>query len=216
MKKAAVECIGTFFLVLTIGLVVRANQPAGVLAIGFVLMALVYMGGPISGAHYNPAVTAAAWVAKKIDATESIGYIVSQLIGSIAASVTCHFLVGSPFAVTPTAPPEKALAAELLFTFALVSVILQVACSKRSAGNSYFGLAIGATIVAAAYAIGGVSGGALNPAVGIGPNLVSAVFAPNGGKNPLQHVWLYIVGPVSGAVLAGLLFNWLESEKKSQ
>src|SRR6185369_2605065 len=203
MKKYIVELIGTFFLVLVIGL---TGNP---LAIGSVLMVMIYMGGHVSGAHYNPAVTIALLMQKKIDTKDAGMYIVFQVLGSIAAAVVAYIITGNTFAPSPN-PSSTTLAAllvEIIFTFALVSVILNVAISKATAGNNYFGLAIGFTVLAAAFAGGGISGGAYNPAVGFGPCLIDTLV---GGNGSLSHVWLYLVGPVVGAIIGSTVFNYTE------
>lgn len=213
MRKLITEFIGTFFLVLTIGLVVYANQPAGIIAIGICLMIMVYMGGSVSGAHYNPAVSTALLIAKKMDAKDYLPYVLSQCAGSTLAAFTSYFLVGKTFAVAPGAGigMTQALLVEVLYTFALALVVLNVACSDRTSGNSYFGLAIGGTVMAAAYAGGGISGGAFNPAVGIGPTIADATI----GGGIFSNVWLYIAGPVVGAVLAALVFKVQEAKSNS-
>lgn len=214
MKKLLTEFIGTFFLVLTIGLVVAANNPAGVIAIGISLMVMVYMGGHVSGGHYNPAVTTAALIAKKMDGKDYFPYVLTQILGATAAAFSSYYVVGKSFPVAPgpTVGMGQALLVEVLYTFALVLVVLNVACSKKTEGNSYYGLAIGGTIMAAAYAGGGVSGGAFNPAVGLGPTIVHA--AVGGGS--FTNVWLYIVGPVLGAVLAAMVFNIQDAEAPAE
>ena len=214
MKKLLTEFIGTFFLVLTIGLVVAANNPAGILAIGICLMVMVYMGGHVSGAHYNPAVSTAALIAKKMEAKDFAPYVLVQILGATAAAFVSYYVVGKSFAVAPapTVTSPQALLVEVLYTFALVLVVLNVACSKKTEGNSYYGLAIGGTIMAAAYAAGGVSGGAFNPAVGIGPNIVHAAVGGGG----YADIWLYIVGPVIGAILAALVFKVQEGETEKE
>ena len=209
MKKLLTEFIGTFFLVLTIGLVVFANNPAGVIAIGISLMALVYMGGHISGAHYNPAISTAALIAKKMDAKDYGPYVLCQILGATAAAFVSYFVVGKSFPVAPGPGigSTQALVVEILYTFALALVVLNVACSKKTEGNSYYGLAIGGTVMAAAYAGGGISGGAFNPAVGLGPTIVHAFV----GGGSFTDVWLYIVGPLVGAVLAAFVFKVQEN-----
>jgi len=203
MKKYLIEMIGTFFLVLVIGL---TGNP---LAIGSVLMVMVYMGGHVSGAHYNPAVTLAILLQKKIDTKDAGMYILFQVVGSMAAAMVVYVITGNTFAPGPaaTASTVSALLVEIIFTFALVSVILNVAVSKATSGNSYFGLAIGFTVLAAAYAGGGISGGAFNPAVGFGPCLIDTLV---GGNSSLSHVWLYLVGPPAGAWLGSMVFSYTE------
>jgi aquaporin Z len=184
MKKYVIEFIGTFFLVLTIGL--SANP----LAIGAVLAAMVYMGGYISGAHYNPAITLAIWMRRKIDGLEAIKYVVVQLVAALVAAATYLTIKGHDMVVAPGAGVSfsTALLCEIIFTFALVSVVLHTAVSSKTKGNPYFGLAIGFTLLVGAYSVGSISGGAFNPAVGIGPNL----FGWNSGS--LSNIALYLVG----------------------
>jgi aquaporin Z len=203
MKKYLIEMMGTFFLVLVIGL---TGNP---LAIGSVLMVMVYMGGHISGAHYNPAVTLAVLFQKKIDSKDAGMYIIFQVLGSILAALTAYVITENTFAPGPgaTASTVSALLVEVIFTFALVSVVLNVAVSKATSGNNYFGLAIGFTVLAAAFAGGGISGGAFNPAVGLGPCLIDTLV---GGNSSLSHVWLYLVGPPAGALLGSMVFSYTE------
>ncbi len=199
MHKYTTEFIGTFFLVLTIGLTgVQDIMPAP-LAIGAALTIMVYMGGHISGAHFNPAVSVALLLRGKLDRRDLAPYIVAQLTGAIAAAAATRFITGEFVAVAPgpDISVPAALAAEILFAFALALVILNVATSPRTEGNPYYGLAIGATVMVGAFAVGGLSGGAFNPAVGTGPILVAMA-----GGGPLDHLWLYWVGPVAGASLA--------------
>lgn len=207
MKKYINELIGTFFLVLVIGL---TGNP---IAIGSVLMVMVYMGGHISGAHYNPAVTLAVLMRKKIDGKDAAMYMIFQVLGAVLAALLVNMLVGHTFAPAPGAGVSgiNALAVEVVFTFALASVVLNVATTKATAGNSYFGLAIGFTVLAAAFAGGGISGGAYNPAVGLGPCLIDTMV---GGNNSLLNVWLYIVGPFAGAAVAAMVFNFTNPDEK--
>jgi len=201
MKKYVIELIGTFFLVLVIGL---TGNP---IAIGSVLMVMVYMGGHISGAHYNPAVTLAVLMRGKIDGREAGMYIIFQVLGAIIAALMVNVLAGHTFAPAPGegVTALNALLVEIIFTFALASVVLNVATTKAAAGNSYFGLAIGFTVLAAAFAGGGISGGAYNPAVGLGPCLIDTLV---GGHDSLAHVWIYLVGPLAGGGLAALVFGF--------
>ena len=210
MKKYLTEFIGTFFLVFTVCMTVLGGTPLAPLAIGAALTALVYMGGHVSGAHYNPAVSLAVLMRGKMMASDFVPYIASQLLGSVVASAIAFWIMGRQFAPAPAAgtPALAALMVEFLFTFALCLVVLNVAASKRTQGNSYYGLAIGFTIVAAAWAGGGVSGGAFNPAVGTGPTLVNALTA----HGTMNHWWLYLVGPFLGGVAAAGVFGVQESE----
>lgn len=203
IKKYLTEFIGTFFLVLTVCLATNAKSGAGSmagLAIGASLMVMIYMGGHISGAHYNPAVSLAALIRGKLSAMEIGPYIISQVLGAIAAAGIAYYITND---VTKVQTPSGAevpviLLVEFLFTFALALVVLNVATCKGTAGNSFYGLAIGFTVVVGAYAGGGISGGAFNPAVGIGPNLIA---------NNMGVIWLYIVGPLAGGAAAGAVYK---------
>jgi aquaporin Z len=193
MKKYLTEFIGTLFLVLTIGL---TGNP---LAIGAALMVMVYAGGHISGAHYNPAVTLAVLIRGKIKSNEAIVYMVSQFAGAAVAA----FIVGVFKPFLPEAIQElsvtRALLAELLGTFALAYVVLNVATAKPNAGNSYFGLAIGFTVMAMAFCFGNFSGGAFNPAVAVGASLMRVFVWSN--------IWIYLVGCFGGAAIAAVIFK---------
>jgi aquaporin Z len=167
MKRYLTELIGTFFLVLTIGCTVIMGA-AGVippLAIGAALMAMVYAGGHVSGAHYNPAVTLAVFLRGRAKAADVIPYWIAQVAGAALATRAVRWLSGDARVAEIHPIMDRAVLAEFLFTFALAYVVLNVATAKATAGNSYFGLAIGFTVMAGAFAVGGVSGGAFNPAV---------------------------------------------------
>ena len=205
MSRYVTEMIGTFFLVLTIGLAVLSGTALVPLAIGALLMAMVYMGGHISGAHYNPAVSLAMMLRGKLPISEFVSYVISQLVGSLAATGMVWIIVGKTFA------PETALdvlwfqplIVEFLYTFALALVVLNVATSPATECNPYYGLAIGFTIVAAAFAGGPVSGGAFNPAVGTGPTIIHALV----GEGSWKHLWLYWVGPFAGGATAAGVYR---------
>ena len=201
MKNYITEFIGTFFLVLTIGL---TGDP---LAIGVMLMAIIYMGGHISGAHYNPAVSIAMIYRGLLTSKEAIKYILSQLAGAFLAALTVNWFIGDVMQVAPsnTASVMQILAVEAIFTFALMLVILNVATNPKTAGNSYYGLAIGFTIMAAAFAGGGISGGVYNPAVGTGPILVDVIL---GDGKTLANLWYYFVGPIFGAMAATCVYEF--------
>ena len=213
MKNYLVEFIGTFFLVLVICL--SGNNMLAPIAIGAVLMVMVYMDGHISGAHYNPAVTLAILIRGKIGMKDSVFYIISQILGSFAAAMLFNLIwgisIGGP---RPNLEINilKPLAIEMVFTFALALVVLSVATSKKTAGNHYYGIAIGCTVLAGAIAGGGISGGAFNPAVGIGPILVDQFFG-SCNCNPAQFLWLYIVGPIVGAVAAAFAYKFINPDE---
>lgn len=206
MKKYIIEFIGTFFLVLTIGMTavyVPGSGAMAPLAIGIVLAAMIYMGGPISGAHYNPAVTVGALLRGACPKADVGPYIAAQVIAAVLASVIAGALSSGQ-----TAPMRLAVGpvflAEFLFTFALVFVILNVATSKVAKGNSYFGIAIGGTVMAGAYAVGGVSGGAFNPAVALGLVIMGVV--------PFVKIWIYLVACFLGGIVAAVVFNQVIKE----
>jgi len=202
--KLLTEFIGTFFLVLTVGLTVLNGTPFAPLAIGSSLMIMVYMGGHISGGHYNPAVSLGVFLRGKLDGKSLVSYWMVQLAGAIAASLIVLMVMGPGFAVTPSTnhPLYHAIVIEFLFTFALVLVVLNSATASGTAGNSFYGLAIGFTVVVGAFAGGPISG-AINPAVGLGPTIVNA--ALEGGS--LSQSWIYFVGPMLGGWAAATVFK---------
>jgi len=202
MNKLLTEFIGTFFLVLTIGCTVIGTAGTGVippLAIAAVLMVMVYAGGHVSGAHYNPAVTVGVMVRGRCTPADAIGYIIAQCAGAFAAALVVGFFKAG-VAVTPVEiDTTKALIAEFLFTFALVYVVLNVATAKGTANNSFYGLAIGSTVMAGAFAVGGISGGAFNPAVALGITLM--------GLSSLANIWVFLVANVAAGIAAALVFK---------
>jgi aquaporin Z len=203
MRRYVVEFIGTFFLVLTIGCTGMAAAPGVIapLAIGSVLMVMIYAGGHISGAHYNPAVTLGVYLRGRCPAADVLPYWGAQLLGAVVAAWVVGFaLQGAP--VSPfVARLLGAFVAEFLFTFALVYVVLNVATADATEGNSYFGLAIGFTVLAGAFAVGQVSGAAFNPAVAIG-----AVIR---GMLLWSSMWLYIIAELLGGAAAAFVFKAL-------
>jgi aquaporin Z len=200
--KYLVEFIGAFFLVFTIGMTVLEPGGAGAMApvaIASVLMVMVYAGGHVSGAHYNPAVTLAVFIRGKISAVDAVPYVVVQLIGAAAAAALVPVVKGAPTVAAMGFATVPALVAEFLFTFALCYVVLNVATAKANAGNSYFGVAIGFTVLAGAYAVGSVSGGAFNPAVVLGLGMM--------GLAKWADLWIHLVGELAGAAAAALVFR---------
>jgi aquaporin Z len=199
VRKAAAEFVGTFFLVLTVGATGIAAGPGVIapLAIGSILMVMIYAGGHVSGAHYNPAVTVAVLVRGRCGPRELLLYWLSQLAAAVAAAaIVLYFKTKA--AVPFVAAIGAGSAAEFLNTFALCYVILNVATSKATAGNSYFGLAIGFTVMAGAFAVGDVSGAAFNPAVAIGAMMMHML--------PWSMLPLYLVSELLGAIAAALVF----------
>lgn len=201
MKKYLVEFIGTFFLVLTIGSTVispGAGQFAP-LAIGAALMIMVYAGGHVSGGHYNPAVTLGVFLRGKCAATEVLPYWIAQLLGGITAAILVGYFKGPGVAVPLELDVGPALVAEFVGTFALVYVVLNVATARATSGNSYFGLAIGSTVMVMAFALGGISGGAFNPAVAFGLTVM--------GISPPANIWIYLLANLAAGVAAAMVFK---------
>lgn len=209
MKPMLTETIGTFFLVLAIGLTVNLGSDLAPIAIGFTLMVMVYAGGRISGAHYNPAVSLAAVIRGALPASKLAGYWGAQLVGGVVAACLVHTFTGETLTVAPAADTSvlKAIVGEAVATFALVYVVLSVATSEATKGNSYFGLAIGATVTAMAIAFGSITGGAFNPAVGFAPAIVNAVLGNGFGA----MTWVYAAGPFVGAAAGAYVFRYLQT-----
>ncbi len=208
MNKYIMELIGTFFLVLTIGLTVIGGGGGVIppLAIGSVLMAMVFAGGHISGGHYNPAVTLAVWIRGRCATKDVVPYWAVQIIGAAAAAGVVKMLRAG-VAVTPMNPDvAPALIAEFIFTFALAFVVVSTATAKGNAGNSFYGLAIGFIVLAGAFSVGNISGGAFNPAVAIG---IIAMGIVGGGS-----LWIYLVANLLGGAAAGLVFKSLCPDDK--
>jgi aquaporin Z len=209
-RKYAVEGIGAFFLVFTVGASVYSGSSLAPLAIGSVLMVMVYAGGHVSGGHYNPAVTMAALVRGRIGTRDAVGYWIAQIVGGFIAAAIVRAVV------TPAAPVKTltlsgyglaaAVVVEILFTFALAYVVLNVATSKDHPDNSFYGLAIGFTVMVGAFAVGGISGGAFNPAV--------ALAAAGMGILAWPTIWLYVVVELVAGAIAGLAFRALNPADK--
>jgi aquaporin Z len=208
-RNYVVEVIGTFFLVFTVAVSVLTHSAYTPLAAGAVLMVMVYAGGHISGGHYNPAVTMAALWRGRISPANASAYWIVQFVAAVIAGVLARAVV-KPAAVTTLHLSGHALSAtavvEFLFTFALCYVVLNVATSKDQPGNSFFGLAIGFTVVAGAFAVGGISGGAFNPAVSLG--------AAVGGMFAWSTLWVYIAVQALAGIAAGLTFRALNPADK--
>jgi aquaporin Z len=202
-RKLVIEAIGTFFFVFTIGLVISANlvTPLAPLAIGSALMVMVFAGGHISGAHYNPAVTLAVFLRGKATSREMIGYWAVQLVAAaVAGALAKQFADAVPNPYVPDL--LLALVAEFLFTFALAYVVLNVATTRGTEGNSYYGLAIGFTVMSGAFAAGRISGAVFNPAVGLG-----LVFL---GASTVKAFAFYAVVQLVAGASAALLFRALD------
>jgi aquaporin Z len=203
VRKYLVEFIGTFFLVFTVGMTV-IDPGAGALAplaIGSALMIMVYAGGHISGGHYNPAVTLAVWLRGRCATADLPGYWISQIAGAFAASCLAIYLKGNPIVTPAEIKIVPALVAEFVGIFALCYVVLNVATAKATAGNSFYGLAIGFTVATMVFALGGVSGGAFNPAVATGITVMHLEKAAN--------IWVYLVGNLAAGAVAASVFKFV-------
>lgn len=206
MNKYIVEFIGTFFLVLVIVCAVASGSPMAPVAIGSILMVMIYAGGHISGAHYNPAVTIAVWMRGKCDTGDVPMYMVAQILGGALAAFLGSAVFGAAgdggvaLGSTGANSVVQGMMAELLGTFALCWVVLHTATTKSNAGNSHYGLAIGFTVLACAYALGGYgTGGCFNPAVAVGTVV--------DGLNPVMNMVYVILANFIAAALAAVLFN---------
>jgi aquaporin Z len=208
MNKYLVEFIGTFFLVFTIGMsVIKPGlENFAPIAIGSALMIMIYAGGHISGGHYNPAVTIAVWLRGKCPSSDVAGYIASQIVAAVAAAVVALYLKGNPVLTATELNVVPSLIAEFLGTFALCWVVLNVATAKGTAGNSNYGLAIGFTVMVMAFAVGGISGGAFNPAVAVGITIMNLVKGAN--------LWIHLVADFAGGVAAAYAFKALSPEDR--
>jgi aquaporin Z len=208
MNKYLTELIGTFFLVFTVGCTVigGGNGVIAPLAIGAALMVMIFAGGHISGGHYNPAVTLGVWLRGRCDTKDVVPYWIAQLIAAALAALATKYLRAGT-AVTPmTLAVGPALLAEFLFTFALVFVVLNTATAKGTAGNSFYGLAIGMTVMTGAFAVGNISGGAFNPAVATGITMM--------GLSTWGNIWIYLVAELVAGAVAAAAFKTINPDDK--
>mmetsp|Transcript_37288 Transcript_37288/g.96331 ORF Transcript_37288/g.96331 Transcript_37288/m.96331 type:complete len:450 (+) Transcript_37288:116-1465(+) len=171
--KLTSEFLGTFMLVLTVGLNVLSNSPAGAFSIAASLMCMIFALGDVSGAHFNPAVTCAILLCgrDKISLGDAVAYMATQIGAGVFAAATYSLIHhGESFALGPvgTYGWGEVGVAEIVFTFVLCYVVLCVAVSEKTASPEFFGLAIGSCVTVGGFAIGGISGGSLNPAVSAG------------------------------------------------
>ena len=201
VRKYAVESIGAFFLTFVVAVSVLSHSVFTPLAAGAALMVMIYAGGHISGGHYNPAVTMGALVRGRIGIGDAVPYWIAQVVGGVVAGAIARAVVNPATVTTLTLSGHieaAAAVAELLATFALCYVMLNVATSKDQPGNGFFGLAIGFTVTAGAFAVGGISGGVFNPAVALG-GATAGIFA-------WSTIWVYLLVELAAGVVAGLAF----------
>ena len=210
MKNYLAEIIGTFCLIFCgTGAIIINQESGGVIShvgvaitFGLIVMAMIFSLGSISGAHFNPAVTIAFWVAKEFPAKEIFPYIVSQLAGAMLASGLLHLLfplnqlLGSTM---PAGSEMQSFILEIVLTFILMFVIINVAHGSKEQGL-FAGISIGATVLLLALFAGPICGASMNPVRSLAPALVS---------NHLEHVWLYLVAPILGASTSVLLWKYL-------
>lgn len=207
-RKLAVEFIGMFLFMFTVGMATEKTTGAGNLApiaIGFVLMVLVFAGGHISGGHYNPAVSTAVLIRGKMAPNEWVAYVILQLVAAVLAGLLVRGVGGHEAAAT-VAGDGKMLVVEFLFTFALAFVVLNVATARGTEGNSFYGLAIGGTVVVGAFAVGGISGGAFNPAIALGA-CVTGLFK-------WSNYWIYLIADLLGGAAGAAAFLFVQPEEK--
>jgi aquaporin Z len=195
MNKYITELIGTMFLVMGAAFF-------GAIGASLSLMVMIYAGGHVSGAHYNPAVTVAVWMRGRITMKDAVMYWIFQFAGAAIAAllVCCVFKIeGTGACAIPEGETTKGIIAELIGTFALAYVVLNVATAKGTSGNSFYGLAIGGTVLAMAMTVGKFSGGAFNPAVAVGLCIQKSFC--------WDQIWMYFVGSLGGAALAAIIFS---------
>ena len=213
MKKYIAEVIGTFALVFCGTGAIIINQETGgtvthvgvAITFGLIVMAMIYTLGNISGAHLNPAVSIAFTIAKRFPLKQLLPYIVSQIVGALLASLTLKFLFpdnGSLGSTIPHGSAAQSFVLEFLLTFFLMLVIINVATGSKELGM-FAGLAIGSTVLLEAMFAGPVCGASMNPARSIAPAVVSG---------QLEHLWVYIVAPVSGAIFAIPVWKFLNQK----
>lgn len=199
--KYVYEFIGTFFLVLTVGMTVY-NSNVGMfapLAIGTALAVMVYAGGHVSGGHYNPAVSLSVFLRGKLSSIDLVLYWVAQLAAAVVAAYLTLYFKGQAAPNPVHLDLTKAFIAELLFTFALCFVVLNAATARETSGNSYFGFAIGFTVLFGAYAVGATSGAAFNPAVALGATLLNL--------SAWTSLWVYVLANLLGGAVAAYVFK---------
>jgi aquaporin NIP len=213
MRKYLAEIIGTFALVFCGTGAIIINQESGgaithvgiAITFGLIVAAMIYAVGDISGAHLNPAVTIAFWVAKEFPAKEILPYIVSQAAGAFIASLTLHYLFPANALLGSTLPsglPMQSFILEFILTFLLMFVILHVAKGSKEQGM-FAGLAIGFVVLLEAMFAGPICGASMNPIRSLAPAVVSG---------HLENLWIYLTAPMLGAILAVLAWRVLKEK----
>lgn len=216
LSQLLAEFIGTFLFVLTIPLASLGVGTLSPIPIGFMLAAMCFTFGYISGAHFNPAISFAAFINRKLTLRRMVFYIIVQLLGAFCSSLYGSAIVGLDIPV-PEINAEfiqvwQGLLCEMVYTFALASVVLHV-CYSRQRSNDFYGFAIGMTLMSAAFSVGGFTGGAFNPAVATGTQLVACI---GGNCKPLIFFWVYWIAPVGGAFIASILYQILDTHDRDE
>jgi aquaporin Z len=214
VSRALVEALGTFgffflgFMGVAVATDITGSISSGGIAAGFGLGLglMIFTFGHVSGGHFNPAVSTAVFVRGRMTSTEYGAYMVTQVIAAVAAGLTVR-AVGGEETAAPVATSGKMLIAEFVFTFALGWVVLNVATARGTLGNSFYGLAIGFTVVAGAFAVGGISGGAFNPAVAVGA-MVTGLF-------DWSNIWIYLLAEFAGGAAAAYAFVYVLPAEKA-
>lgn len=216
MKKYYAEILGTFALVFCgTGAIIINQESAGVIThpgiaftFGLIVMVMIYALGPVSGAHLNPAVTIAFTVAKRFPVKEVLPYVISQAVGAFTASVTLRFLFDKNEYLGATLPAGTELQSfvlEIILTFLLMLVIINVATGSKEQGM-FAGLAIGSTVLLEAMFAGPICGASMNPIRSLAPAIVSG---------QMEHLWIYVVAPTVGAVLAIWTWKIIKTEENA-
>ena len=211
-SKAIMEGVGTAALIMTIQVAVSSGSKMAPLAIGLILMVMVYSGGPISGAHYNPAVSLAVLLRQKMDLPDMIIYWISQFVGGYIGAILGATINGGTYIVVTRGSDDvtssQAFVAEIIFTFLLCFVVLNVATRTTTQNNNgYYGAAIGLTVTAGAITVGNVSGGAFNPAVAICLSIASR------SSSSLMYAVGTSVANFIGGILAAVIFRIVAPEE---
>lgn len=216
MKKYIAEILGTFALVFCgTGAIIINQESAGAIThpgiaftFGLIVMVMIYAIGPVSGAHLNPAVTIAFAVAKRFEVKQILPYILSQAAGAFLASFTLHFLFPSNEmlgATMPAGSDSQSFILEIILTFFLMLVIIQVATGSKEQGM-FAGLAIGSTVLLEAMFAGPICGASMNPIRSLSPAMISG---------HLEHLWIYLVAPVVGAIAAIFVWQLIKPETEN-
>lgn len=233
VKKYVAELIGTMVLTMVgcgVAVVVGCNSSGGVvataLAFGLSVVAMAYCIGRVSGCHINPAITIGMYVDKRIDTRDAIGYIVFQFIGGIIGAVLLWLILNQTSVWTPAdglgtngfgaasmagINMGGALLVEILLTFIFVLAALGVTSTKTTAAQG--GIVIGLTLVLVHLLGIGLTGTSVNPARSFGPALMMLA---EGNSLPIEQVWVFIVAPIIGAIIAGLVWKFLKPEDEPE